>query len=71
MLALGEVEAATCEGCGGDMNETFATDAQDSYDVEPPYRCHRCTAIHQAAAHHAEHGQGPAHALRFVATRRR
>lgn len=42
MLALAAWRRARCEGCGGDVNETFT---HDDYVPLPPLRCHACTAI--------------------------
>ena len=47
MLALAEIRADTCGGCGGALSETTAPEAENQYVVLPPHRCHRCTALHQ------------------------
>lgn len=43
--ALAEVHADVCRGCGGQLSETTSEKMRDRYDVPPPHRCHRCTAI--------------------------
>lgn len=42
MLALSEVDARRCSGCGGDLTETTVHEA---WDVPPPLQCHRCEHI--------------------------
>lgn len=70
MLAYAEYESTRCGGCGGDSEETFHNDSQFAYDVGPPHRCHRCTAIAKAADQYAKDGGEHLHALRFVPVRR-
>lgn len=65
MLALAVYRASRCEGCGGDLAETTS---HEQWNVPPPMRCHRCTAIAIAQdAHDHKH----LHALRWTATPRR
>lgn len=52
MLALEQLEANTCPGCGGWLPETTDPDtdtdeptAHWQWHVDNPTRCHRCTAI--------------------------
>lgn len=47
MIALGEVRALACPGCGGHLPETAAGTGED-WTQEPPVRCHRCTALAHA-----------------------
>jgi len=48
-MALVRYEADRCAGCGGDLHETTAAEADDAYGIDPPIRCHRCTAMMRAA----------------------
>lgn len=65
MLALAEVRAMTCSGCGGDLGETTT---HEDWVPLAPLRCHRCTAIAIAQdGHDAKHPQ----ALRWGAELRR
>lgn len=64
MLALAELRAVTCGGCGGNLEETMT---HETWDALPPARCHKCTAIHIAQEHHD--GKQPL-ALRWAAVKR-
>lgn len=48
MLALHELQADHCPGCGGVLSETTAAENEGAYQVDPPHRCHRCTALADA-----------------------
>jgi hypothetical protein len=65
MLALMRSEKLICAGCGGWLPETMGHEAED-YDVDPPTRCGRCTAIAVHSAKHAEDHKH-LHALRWMA----
>lgn len=45
MLALGRHGDLSCKGCGGWLPETTEAEAEDTYVVQPPVRCHRCAAF--------------------------
>jgi hypothetical protein len=45
MLALSEYDANTCGGCGGQLDETTSEDAHAAWEVPPPDRCYKCTAL--------------------------
>lgn len=66
MLALSLWRSQHCQGCGGDLEETTI---HETWDVPPPLRCHRCTAI---AVHQEQHAKDHkhTHALRWAAYRR-
>lgn len=49
-IALLQVEADTCRGCGEPLSESTHPDAEDGYAVDLPTRCHACTALDQARA---------------------
>lgn len=68
MLALADVEAAACGGCGGDVEETTSPEHDRNnpqrvahYEVPPPVRCHRCTELARAqdAASNPPQGRAP------------
>jgi len=66
MLALAEIEASTCGGCGGDLHETLSTEAEE-WIVDPPIRCAKCTII---AIRQDEYGKDKTkhmQALRWIA----
>lgn len=44
-IALLELDADTCPGCGGMLTDTTAPDAEGKYVASAPTRCHKCTAI--------------------------
>lgn len=47
MLALGHYRA-DMHHCGHPLSETTAPEAEFSYTVGPPFRCHACTALELA-----------------------
>ena len=51
-LALTEYEDDACPGCGGQLAVTTDPAAEARFLPGPPIRCHRCTAMSQAAAVH-------------------
>lgn len=68
MLALAEYEADTCSGCNGRLSQTTIPEGDPeaiTWDVPPPVRCHRCTALAVARDQH-EKTPHP-HALMFIA----
>jgi hypothetical protein len=68
LLALALARQLTCDGCGGWLPETTATDPEE-YVVPPPYRCGKCTKLGIAQeAHAADHRH--MHATRWSAERR-
>lgn len=67
MLALQAYEDSCCSGCGAFLPDTTAAEAEDAYRIEPA-RCHRCTAISQAADGFRENPH--AHALLYRVKRR-
>lgn len=48
-FALHDYEADACPGCGGQLSVTTAPEAEERFVPGPSYRCHRCTAMTQAA----------------------
>lgn len=56
-LALLELEADACPGCGMPMSDTTATDSEGKYATPPPTRCHACTsiAVAQTSYHNNPH----------------
>lgn len=48
-LALAEVEADECPGCGHPLSESMAVDADGRYVAEAAGRCHACDAVAIAA----------------------
>lgn len=50
VLALFDYEAQTCHGCGGFLPETTDESAESAYEADPPWRCHRCTALNKHKA---------------------
>ena len=53
-IALLEVEADTCSGCGQPLSETTRAEAEGGYEVPPPTRCHACTALHTHQERYAD-----------------
>jgi len=53
-LALLDLEADTCPGCGGSITETTRPESEGHWHVPPPTRCHRCTALANAQQPYAE-----------------
>lgn len=71
MLALHDLESEQCGGCGGDLTETTAADAEYGYAVPPPARCHRCHALGLATSPEAVKPYPEPHsALLFTAVRK-
>jgi uncharacterized protein with PIN domain len=68
MLALADYEQSRCQGCGGDVNETFDPENDGAWIAEA-WRCHRCTAIDAGAQHYASAGGHVSPALRFIPER--
>lgn len=56
MLALAHCREMTCPGCGGWLPETTSHEAE-AYEVPPPHRCGRCTALAIAQDRHAKDHQ--------------
>src|SRR4030095_13235889 len=48
-------EQSLCPGCGGDIAETTAADAEDGYEAVDPLLCHRCVAKEQYAKKWQDH----------------
>jgi hypothetical protein len=67
MLALAHYRASHCPDCHGELRHTLTV---EDWDVDPPIRCHRCTAIAEAATRHAKDHKH-LHALRWTASPRR
>jgi hypothetical protein len=57
MLALADLEAGECHGCGGDLEETTDPENDGRYAVGTPIRCHKCTALAIAKENHAKQGE--------------
>lgn len=53
-IALGELHADTCQGCGQPLSESTSPDAEGGYDVPAPTRCHSCTVLHKHQDKYAE-----------------
>lgn len=68
MLALLRCEKLICAGCGGWLPETLEHEAED-YDVDPPTRCGKCTALAIRSDRHAEDHKH-LHALRWTAKKK-
>lgn len=49
-IALLQVEADTCPGCGQPRSESMHPDAEGGYEVDAPTRCHACTELERARA---------------------
>ena len=45
MLALAEAERGECAGCGHPLGESTDPKHEGRYKVDPPTRCHSCTAL--------------------------
>lgn len=48
MLALSTYEATRCPACGGDREECWSAENEGGFEVGPPMRCHRETALAKA-----------------------
>jgi hypothetical protein len=66
MLALAEVRAMSCPGCGGDLAETTS---HETWDPLPPLQCFRCDAIAAQQDRYAQDYKHM-HVFRWGATRR-
>ncbi|MFC5744833.1 hypothetical protein [Actinomadura rugatobispora] len=53
-IALLDVEADTCTGCGQPLSETTHPDAFGGYKTEPPVRCNGCDALRLGQKDYAE-----------------
>ncbi len=53
-VALTELEADRCDGCGHPRSESMAREAEDGYRAEP-IRCHACAARDRKARGMGEH----------------
>lgn len=51
-LALHDYESDACPHCGGQLSVTTTREAEERFVPGPPIRCHRCTALAQAAEIH-------------------
>jgi hypothetical protein len=58
----------SCDGCGGWLPDTTLGEVED-WDVPPPWRCKRCTAIAYRQEVYAEKNKH-VHATRWTAERR-
>lgn len=56
-LALLEVEADRCDGCGQQRSESMSIEADSGYRAEKA-RCHSCKAIAEASERWADDGKG-------------
>lgn len=65
MLALATWEKTRCPVCGGDREECWAQENQGGYQVPPPMRCHRETALVKKRREYAD--QPDSSALMFRA----
>lgn len=54
MLALAEYRALVHDRCGGYLPETTSAANEGRYRASAPHRCHRCTAIAEAAGPYSE-----------------
>lgn len=54
MLALSSYEATRCPVCGGDRDECWPEEHRGEFEVPPPMRCHRETALSKARKAYAE-----------------
>lgn len=66
-IALLDVEADTCSGCGQPLSETLRPEAVGGYKVGLPARCHACDALRHAQKDYVELDHF--HALRFSVQR--
>lgn len=69
MLALAEVEADECGGCGYALEKTLSTEPED-WTIPPPQRCAVCTRIAIEQGEFSDQGTKHLHALRWAAVRR-
>lgn len=66
-IALIDVEADTCKGCGQPLSETLQRDAYEGYDAQPPAVCQGCKIMHRKQREYAT--DRDLHALRFTVRR--
>lgn len=57
-IALLELHADTCGGCGQPLSQSTDPDAEGGYEVPDPTRCHACTALHKHQEKYAEAAPG-------------
>jgi hypothetical protein len=69
MLALYAHRANRCKGCGGDLRETTAAEADDAYVPDLPLQCHRCVAMDMS--HETYRDQPHPYSYLHVVTRRK
>jgi hypothetical protein len=55
-IALKQVEADTCPGCGEPRSESTHRDAEGGYEVDLPIICNACTPLNKARDRYAEAG---------------
>lgn len=68
MLALAEWERGRCHLCGGDLTECWDRSSEGRWQVPPPIRCQRTTAIAAGRKPYENNDTVPApHALMFWA----
>ncbi len=67
MLALGALRKDTCPGCGHPLTESTDPVNEGRYRVDPPTRCHACTALQTAYADAEKKKHRHPQALRFGA----
>lgn len=68
-LALGEVHADTCAGCGQPRSESTHPESEGTYEAVDPTRCHSCTVVQHQQDEYAK--RGDISALQFETQRRR
>lgn len=66
-LALIDIEADTCSGCGQPLSETLLLEAYQGYQSGPPAVCQGCKALHSRQKDYAE--DNDLAALRFTVKR--
>lgn len=66
-IALLQLEADTCPGCGQPLSQSTLPAAEGEYEVPAPTRCHCCTTLHVHQERYAEAKPG----LMFEAQPRR
>jgi hypothetical protein len=70
MLALSAYEASRCQGCGGDVTETFDINNTFAYYVDAPHVCHACAAIERAMDSYSKAGHTTGASLRWIPEKR-
>lgn len=66
-VALTELEASTCSGCGQPVAECMSTEGDGAYDAEP-WRCHGCATRDRKAQEFSKAGDQAG--IRWVVKRR-